>query len=334
MSFPFAVLEKLLDYAGASGVERSALLREVAIAEGTAVSYPQLCAAYEAAARLTGDADLGLHVGERTRPIMYGLLGYAAVSSGTVREGLERLVRLQAVWSEAVAFELRVEGGAAHLAYRAKEAVPAPARRQECEQMLAALLTFLREATNRDLVPREVRLPHGRPPSLTEHSRIFRCPLRFRSRLPEIVLAEDLLDLRFASADAALAALAEKEAAKVLVGREAHGPMVAQLRAWLAAALRRGMVPSLAVAADHLRLGERSLQRHLKEEGTTWRALLNGARLAAARDLLDGTDESLGRIAFRSGYAQASAFHRAFRRGEGVTPRTYRRRQDGYGDSS
>lgn len=329
MSFPFAVLDKLLDFAAGAGVPRSLLLSDAGLAEGAAaaVSYRQLCAAYEAAAHRTGDVDLGLHVGERTRATMYGLLGYAALSSRTLREGLERLARLHAVWSEAVGFELLVSNGAAHLAYRADEAVPAQDRRQETEQMLAALLTFLREATNRDLVPREVRLPHQRPGGLSEHRRIFGCPLVFGSPLPEIVLPESFLDLPFGSADAALGALVEQEATKALPGTVGDRPLAEAAEAWLQAMLQRGSVPTLLAAATHLRLGPRTLQRRLKEEGTSWRALVNAAKLAAAKELLDQTRESLARVAFRSGYAQVSAFHRAFRRGEGLTPADYRRRR-------
>src|ERR1700730_9183413 len=48
-------------------------------------------------ARLTGDADVGLHVAERIRPGMFGVIEYVARTSPTLGVGFDRLFRYHRV---------------------------------------------------------------------------------------------------------------------------------------------------------------------------------------------------------------------------------------------
>lgn len=59
-------------------------------------------------------------------------------------------------------------------------------------------------------------------------------------------------------------------------------------------------------------------------EGTSWRALLDTARHARARRLLETTDLPLDRVAPVVGLSGATALVRAFTRWEGMPPGAYR----------
>jgi AraC-like DNA-binding protein len=65
--------------------------------------------------------------------------------------------------------------------------------------------------------------------------------------------------------------------------------------------------------ADALSLHPRTLRRRLAVEGTSLNALAAAARFDVARQLLRGTSVPLGEIAELLGYAELSAFVRAFR---------------------
>jgi hypothetical protein len=64
-------------------------------------------------------------------------------------------------------------------------------------------------------------------------------------------------------------------------------------------------------------MNRRTFARRLQESGTTFRALLDAVRFDAARVLLRGSAVSLEDIANRLGYADVTAFARAFRRWSG-----------------
>lgn len=87
--------------------------------------------------------------------------------------------------------------------------------------------------------------------------------------------------------------------------------------------LGRGPVSQQQIARD-CGLSDRSLRRHLRGKGLSFRALAEAARIDYAEWALTATDLPLAEIAFRAGYADQSAFSRAFRRNTGVAPRERR----------
>tara|TARA_R110002020_G_scaffold16871_81_gene59861 strand:- start:2010 stop:3131 length:1122 start_codon:yes stop_codon:yes gene_type:complete len=85
----------------------------------------------------------------------------------------------------------------------------------------------------------------------------------------------------------------------------------------------RGPVSQQQIARD-CGLSDRSLRRHLRDKGLSFRALAEAARIDYAEWALEATDLPLAEIAFRAGYADQSAFSRAFRRRTGMAPRQRR----------
>ncbi len=83
---------------------------------------------------------------------------------------------------------------------------------------------------------------------------------------------------------------------------------------------------SASSVAEMLSLHPRTLHRRLEAGGTSFRSLLEEVRFQMARDLLDHADLPLGQVAGSLGYADASAFTRAFRRWAGTTPGRWRQR--------
>ncbi len=87
--------------------------------------------------------------------------------------------------------------------------------------------------------------------------------------------------------------------------------------------LERRMITQEAVA-DQVGLSVRNLQRRLKTLGTTYQNLLDESRQALAMRLVESSNMPLYEIAFMVGYAEPSAFYKAFRRWTGSTPGEYR----------
>jgi AraC-like DNA-binding protein len=71
-------------------------------------------------------------------------------------------------------------------------------------------------------------------------------------------------------------------------------------------------------------MSSRTLQRRLAEQGHSYRTLVDASRRQLAKHLLRKSDFSLIEVAFMTGFADQSAFTRAFKRWSGHTPRAYR----------
>jgi AraC-like DNA-binding protein len=85
--------------------------------------------------------------------------------------------------------------------------------------------------------------------------------------------------------------------------------------------------PSLEVAAEIAELSPRMLRRQLAEEQTSWRKVLDEARLDACRRMLRDPERPLAEIAADLRYSDQAHLNRAFRRWTGECPTDYRRRQ-------
>jgi AraC-like DNA-binding protein len=86
--------------------------------------------------------------------------------------------------------------------------------------------------------------------------------------------------------------------------------------------LRNRGRPALADVAHRLGMTNRTLQRRLRAEGTTFRALLDEAALQVAEHALSGVS-TLSETSAELGYSEPAAFHRAFKRWTGTTPRQF-----------
>jgi AraC-like DNA-binding protein len=79
------------------------------------------------------------------------------------------------------------------------------------------------------------------------------------------------------------------------------------------------------LAARLCNKSKRTLQRKLREAGTSYSSVLGHARFKVASRLLRDPGMKITEIAKRLGYSDVSHFTRAFRRIAGLTPRDYRR---------
>lgn len=80
--------------------------------------------------------------------------------------------------------------------------------------------------------------------------------------------------------------------------------------------------PTLALVAQRLFITPRTLQRRLRDSGTSFRSLLNDARLELAAEQLDSHGK-VADAAHAAGFSEPACFHRAFKRWTGKTPKRF-----------
>ena len=103
-----------------------------------------------------------------------------------------------------------------------------------------------------------------------------------------------------------------------------HHTVTAQVQSLLLAGMDY-QFPDMTEIAEKLHMSPRSLQRKLKEEGTTFKEIAQSAKCELAIQMLGTSDLSISEIAYTLGYSDDSNFNRAFKKITGHTPRHYKR---------
>jgi diketogulonate reductase-like aldo/keto reductase len=93
---------------------------------------------------------------------------------------------------------------------------------------------------------------------------------------------------------------------------------------WVLKRLLAGSRPDLPMVAKELGISERTLQRRITDEGTSFRQLLNETRHELVRQYLGNASVEITEAAFLVGYEDPNSFYRAFRSWEGKTPAEWR----------
>jgi AraC-like DNA-binding protein len=99
--------------------------------------------------------------------------------------------------------------------------------------------------------------------------------------------------------------------------------LAGSLRLLLRPYLSQG-TPNVQLMAHLAGTSARSLQRHLADEGSSYREVVQHAKFEVARQLLGQPEFKIVDIALETGFSDAAHFTHFFRRLTGTTPRSYR----------
>ena len=279
------------------------------------VSPAQFCVAWAEAIRLTGDPSLALRIAEATPPGAFGIVEYVCRSAPTLRRALEQWCRYLGILDDAVEVGLVDEGGRTALRVLVESEAPAPASHELCFALVVARARELAASVR----VAEVRYAHrSTEANAAVHRAFFGAPVRFGAAETEIVFERSVLDAPLATADPNLLEVLRPAAEEKRARRPPEISLLDRVRRELRAALGNDDAQLEAVAK---RLGTtgRSLQRRLRDEGTSFQAV----REAMRRELADrylGEGLSFSEISFLLGFSEPSAFFRAFKRWTGLTP--------------
>jgi AraC-like DNA-binding protein len=257
----------------------------------------------------------------------------AVIAAPTLAEALHRAGRFLRIVLPDLAVSVRRHHGQAELVIterrRLAEAPDDPGRIFAFEWLLRLLHGLACWLAGRGLALDSVIFPYRRPPHAADYSLIFTEDSRFAPTVPggngTLVASfnANLLDLPIRRDEAALATFLDGAPGKITTLYRRDREMVIRVRDLLRAALPATL--SLDDIAERLHLSTRSLHRRLEEEGTSFRAIKDALRRDMALARLSKTREPIARIAADLGYADTSAFYRAFVDWTGMAPAHYRR---------
>jgi AraC-like DNA-binding protein len=279
---------------------------------------------WELAVEESGDPAFGLEAARHTLQTTFHALGYAVLASTTMREAVERIIRYRRLIGEILQLRLEDHGDASRLVVdvSAGRGVVPP---QAVDAFMAVMVRQARLLQGgRSSPPRAVSLERSAPEDDSPYLRAFGTTVSFAQPANFLEYARDDLDRRLPSANAELARQNDEVVVRYLARLEQSGVLV-KTRQALLESLPSG-APTKPGIARRLGMSPRSLQRMLAGEGTSFTDLLAEARLTLAKSYLDEGRLPVTEIAFVLGFADTSAFSRAFRRWTGVAPSDYGKR--------
>jgi len=306
------------------GLDTGALLRSVGISRVTLedpdarLEAAQVGALWAKAYELSGDPVLSLHAAEACPLGAYKVIDFMGANAATVGEAfryssryfplINTSIRLPIdETSDPVTFDIVDETG------------PTGVTRPYAEYCFAAFLLHVRGDTGVEFPIRELTFVHRRPADISEHERIFGCPVRFEAEWNRMSIDRAAWDSPAKGGNPGVLQVLS-EHADLLLQKLPKGPgLVERTRKAIGERLRGGD-SSLESVARELGTSGRSLQRHLQELGYSYNALADEVRAAAAKLYLEQPDIAVAEVAYLLGFADPSTFNRAFKRWTGHTP--------------
>jgi AraC-like DNA-binding protein len=255
----------------------------------------------------------------------YEIVDYLASSASTLREGFERLGRYLRLARPDAAFAIDESGPLPRVVLRDE-------RRADDwfldEWTIGVTLRGFRGSLGASFGPTAWGVRRSRPepcPSVIEATQLVGVAPSYSERAAVLAFAPETWSLALPTHNpriqSTLLAYAESLLAderKLAQGR-APSATSQRVREVLAQELRDGE-PTIDRVAKRLATSPRTLQRRLRDEATSFQAVLDALRAELAKRYLDEGRFDVAEVAFLLGYAEASAFARAFKRWYGAAP--------------
>jgi AraC-like DNA-binding protein len=328
MGLSAVLVRVIVDAVERAGVDRVALLaaagideRRLALAEGR-FELAELVAVETHALDLTGDEALGLHIGEQVSEASMDLLAHVASHAPTLREALELCSQFQRLAFDDCRLCLQEKGTVATLRYEFARSTPR-VDRMHAEFVIAGLSRLVRTFVGAKPVVFGASFEHARPVYAAQYTRPFGESVHFGARATELEFDRNGLDRPQLHQHPQLYSVLRAEAERALERVTAGQRPSDEVRRYLLAR-PPARIPDAATAARDLGISERSMRRRLAADNTSYRELVRAALETSAGHMLRDPNRSIQETAHALGFSDAGAFHRAFKRWTGRTPKQYR----------
>lgn len=284
-------------------------------------SGPEALRLWELAVEAAKDPCLGLSLVRYWHPSSLHALGFAWMASASVKDALERLVRYFRILTNAEELSLEETDEAYRLWFidpgrhpRAPDAA--------YDALMAVVVEMCRSIYGPEFHPLRVTMKRVEPSCIGDFFGAFRAPIEFSAPEDMLFFAKDHVKMPLPTANADMARASERIIAEYLAHVD-RAAIAMRVRAKVIDRLPSGHVSEESVA-EALNLSQRTLQRKLKEEGTTYKQLLEEIRRELAAQYMRESRLSINEITYLLGFSEPSNFSRAFKRWTGASPREYR----------
>jgi AraC-like DNA-binding protein len=222
--------------------------------------------------------------------------------------------------AEGLQFEMRGSAGHFELVFDILPSIQQPSP-QAIKSVVSGCLSFMRWVTRSDIHPTHVNLTEEMPLDLDAYEQLFTCPINFSGKENSLFfLKKDMLE-PLVTSDDQLSDIHDQNL-QVYRDRIKVQTFADKVKAILMEQLPSGE-PKQETIAKLLHVSASTLKRRLKEEDVTYKSLLDETRPPLSLKYLVQESLSLTEITYLLGFSQSSAFTRAFKRWQGVSPKIF-----------
>lgn len=281
---------------------------------------------FSSAETLFKTCSVGVDARRGITPVTFHAISLAAMASANLWDGLQQMVRFNACITNVLAFSLTKDERDAIFAISLIDGAPAP-----YPLVVDAVLTTTIK-TCRFIQPQKpaihyIEMGRPEPEDTSAFTGYFKAPLHWNADRYAIHFDTAYLAKPSMHFNADLL----KEYERMCFSYFPHGEsmlIAEQVRHYLQQHLQdqnlQEKVLDLATVAEALEISERSLQRHLTLQHTSFRHLLDQALQEEAQHLLKTTSLTIAQVAHMLGFNDSSNFSRAFKRWFKCSPNEYR----------
>ena len=284
------------------------------------ISAESYGALWRAVSDRMGDEFFGLG-GRAMVPGTFTLIGHSVLHAGNLRRALPRALRFLGVTIVDPHGELVVKDGLAQIVLRDAGAPRSAFVYRTLWIMLHGLACWL---VGRRIPLRLVNFRCAEPSRGADYRLFFGAPVRFDEEVNRLAFDESFLDLPIARSERALKQFLRRAPANILVRHRYDAGLAARVRD----RLRRqqpGDWPSVEQMARILRMPCSTLRYRLAQEGQSYATIKEEIRRDLASALLLEGEKKVSDIALELGFAEPSAFYRAFRKWTSKSPGAFQR---------
>ncbi len=290
----------------------------------TLVSVDQVIRAYRSALRLTRKPFFAYQTGLETHVSLYGMYGFAILSSMSFRETMKFAVRYHQLATPLVKMQFAEDNGRAIWTL---EPLPHPDIDAQLYRFIVELQLGIHVSLHRDIMgaqfrPSAVHMVFEAEQPRAEYERVMECAVAFQQ--PQNRMQYDAVWLNGAPhlgneiAYSTVLALCDD----LKDGLTRRTGVAGKVRAYVLANL--GRHATLEDAAVRFDTPVRTLRRRLAVEQTSFREILDQLRVEVAIKYLRDTQMTVEDIAQALGFSETSNFRHAFRRWKQSSPQQFR----------
>jgi AraC-like DNA-binding protein len=280
----------------------------------TRISLKQMMIACNNALQLSGDRHLPYRVGTSIHLSTYGMYGFAILCCPNFRKAMEFASRYHALAAPLTTIDFAEKEGLATWTIEPKVDAITNFRlyRFITEMQIGIHISLMRDIMGPSFTLTEIHLNYFENDDFGLPTDQLGCAVRFASSSNQIVFQSIWLDQA--------ANLGNKTTYPTIVALCDDLLDDLELRTGVAGKIRTLLLrdianpPTLAAVANLLAANERSLRRQLRQQGLSFRGLLDELRAQIAMKYLRTTTLANEEIALALGFSDARNFRRAFRR--------------------
>jgi AraC-like DNA-binding protein/lambda repressor-like predicted transcriptional regulator len=257
------------------------------------------------------------------RPMKCGsftLLCHSVLHSDTLETALRRALRFLRLVLDDLAGTLSIDSGIAHIRLQERRG---PQRMFAYATFLVLLHGLACWLVGRRIPIASADFRCGEPPELDEYRVLICAQARFDQPETRISIDARFLDLSVIQGERSIKAFLRGAPANFLVKYRNSASLTARIRRRLRQSPPAEW-PDFETLARQLQMTASTLRRRLDDEGQPYQSIKDDLRRDLAISYLSGGGATLPDIAHALGFAEPSAFHRAFKKWTGSNPGDYR----------